>query len=293
MSSSLSMANDNDNEKLDNKDSKSSLRFDFRKFRGPIIVGLLSLQALVNLVTRDLPPILTGQPDPDYFDAVLDAVFFGWAGTNFLLQTGILSDSIEDDDAISLEGLECRINVNVGREPGTWMDKEWAVSGARLVLPVSVRFTNERVDLGIPGEAALGGRYCRKLEVLDERKTVFFVGPNGQVEVPVNDGGWSTLPIIERKTESGERALRFFLDFPAGARRNDVSIPSGRVYFSSAVLPPDAAGNNPMAVLAPDGSGILPEGGVTIKSDGGVLNLWGAIGDVNLILGRYSVREAR
>ena len=258
---------------------------------------MLALQAVVNLVTRELPPILSGQPDADYFGAILDTVFFGWAGTNFLLQTGVLADSVDDDDdddgAISLDGLECRITVDVGREPGTWMDKDWASSGARLVLPVSVRFTNERVDLGIPGEAALGGRYCRRLEVLDERKTVFFVGPNGQVEVPVADGGWSTLPIIERRVESGERALRFFLDFPTGAKRNDVSIPSGRVYFSSALLPRDAAPSNSMAVLAPDGAGILPEGGVTIKSDGGILNLWGAIGDVNLILGRYSVRAAR
>ena len=290
-SHSVSLANSNNDN--NNETNNNPLPFDFRKFRGPLIIGLLAIQAVVNLFTRDLPPILKGQPDADYFGAILDTVFFGWAGTTLMLQTGILADSIDDDDenAISLEGLECQVLVDVGREPGTWMDKEWAVSGGRLVLPITVRFTNEKVDLGIPGEEGLGGRYCRKLEVLDDDE-ISFVSPQGTVTVPVINGGWATLPILDQKLESGERKLRFFLDFPNGAQRNDVSIPPGRVFFSSAVLPREAASSNAKAILAPDGSGILPEGGVTIKSNGNIFNLWGAAGDINLILGKYSVRAA-
>ena len=59
-----------------------------------------------------------------------------------------------------------QITLNIGREPGTWMPKEWAASGARLSLPMRVRFSDESVDMGFPGEEALnpgGGRYGKKV----------------------------------------------------------------------------------------------------------------------------------
>ena len=151
--------------------------------------------------------------------------------------------------------------------------------------------------MGIPGEEGLGGRYCRRLEVLDE--TVSFVGPQGQVEVAVQDGGWATLPILDQKMDAGERKLRLFLDFPNGAERNDVRIPKGRVFLSSACLPPPTENDDSnkdalgaiSTIKAPSGASILSEGGLTIKSRGGILNLWGAAGDINLILGRYTVSE--
>ena len=149
------------------------------------------------------------------------------------------------------------------------------------------------------GEEGLGGRYCRRLKVLnDDKSKISFVGPQGQVDVEVDDGGWATLPILNQKLDNGERKLRFFLDFPYGAQRNDVTIPKGRVYFSSACIPssPTTAGDNnnnnlSSLIQAPSGDSIFKEGGITIKRNGGILNLWGAAGDINLILGRYSVTE--
>ena len=201
-------------------------------------------------------------------------------------------------------------------------------------MPVNLRFTNEKVDLGIPGEEGLGGRFCRKLEVLpatptvtaatpvaaqdeqpQQQKFVSFIGSKGEVDVAIQDGGWATLPIRNQKMDAGERKLRFFLDFPQGARRDDVSIPAGRVFFSTAAIPPQPAtaaaasspslssslsntgytntNTNTNVITSPNGSGILTEGGVTIKSNGGILNLYGAAGDINLILGRFSVRQLR
>lgn len=289
-SSTLLLANNNNGSNEGAPFSMDSIT----KLIGPLFLGVLSLSALSNLVTRELPMIFTGAPNADYLGAVFDTLFLGWAGQTLLLQTGALADSPSDMDSISLDGLECRINLDVGREPGTWMEKDWGESGARLVLPIKVRFTNDQIDLGIPGEEGLGGRYCRKLQVLDD--AISFVGPQGQVEVPVLDGGWATLPILNQKMEAGERKLRFFLDFPEGAQRNDVSIPSGRVFFSSAVLPGGFDGSqvdmgNVALVKSPSGASILSEGGVSIKSNGGILNLWGATGDINLILGRYAVTE--
>ena len=54
--------------------------------------------------------------------------------------------------------------------------------------------------------------------------------------VACDGGGWWAAPT----GRPGEQSLRFFLDFPQGAERNDVSIPPGRVFFSSALLNGDA-----------------------------------------------------
>eukprot|EP00964_Phaeocystis_antarctica_P098634 scaffold64625_cov72-Phaeocystis_antarctica.AAC.2 len=36
-----------------------------------------------------------------------------------------------------LDGTSWRLTVDVGREAGTWMPKEWAASGASLTLPIA------------------------------------------------------------------------------------------------------------------------------------------------------------
>jgi hypothetical protein len=125
----------------------------------------------------------------------------------------------------TLAGTSWRIALNIGRERGTWMPEEWAASGARLVLPVDVRFDTEPATE--EHEPLIGEQdgTCR-LRALGPAK---FVGATGEVEVPALDGCW-------RATESGrggEVFLRFFLDFPKEAVRNDVVFPSGRVFFTN------------------------------------------------------------
>ena len=138
-------------------------------------------------------------------------------------QTGLLQP--QNNAAIApLGGVRCLVTLSVGREPGTWMPKEWAASGARLSLPMSVSFTEEPVDLGFPGEETLGGRTARRLNC----EGGSFVGPRGEVTVNADGGAWSTLPT----GREGEYILRFFVDFPDEATRNDVTLPKGRVYFS-------------------------------------------------------------
>ena len=43
-------------------------------------------------------------------------------------------------------------------------------------------------------------------------------------------GAWSA----QEPQQCGQRLLRFFVDFPQDARRNDVTLPAGRLFFSSA-----------------------------------------------------------
>lgn len=117
--------------------------------------------------------------------------------------------------------------MNVGRtDPGTFMPKEWAASGA--LLPISgleVQFEgehaydcDERRMIGAPEDSY-------RLRVLSSGK---YTGASGEKEVyALPHGVWSVMetgPFFYR--------LRFYLDFPDGAIRNDVELPAGRVFFT-------------------------------------------------------------
>ena len=65
-----------------------------------------------------------------------------------------------------------------------------------------------------------------RLRVLSPGK---FVGVNGEVEVAATSGAWSQVAT----GRGGESFLRFFIDFPDGASRNDVELPTGRVFFTN------------------------------------------------------------
>jgi hypothetical protein len=260
-----------------------------------LVLSLIGVFSVSNLQS-EIPQILSGSPGVDYIGTALDAFFVCYAVQNILTQVGVVK-SDNSASAPSLDGFECSLTVNVGREQGTWMEKDWAVSGARLVFPINVRFSDEEVDLGIPGEEGLGGRYCKKLVVLDEFSR--FVGSNGEETVRVADGGWATSPVSDRNAVNGENKLRFFLDFPDGASRNDVSVPAGRVYFSgvafedTAVVPSDLLSASSASIVeGPGSSGVVNDGGLSIKKNGWA-NLYGALGDVNLILGRYKISPTK
>ena len=141
------------------------------------------MQSVFGLATHDLPSFST--ETPDLFATVLDGAFLGWGATILLGQTGAFKSS-ETAGSAALAGTTVGVNVNVGREPSTWMPAEWAASGARLSLPTSVTFLEEELDLGVPGEESLGGRYARKLVC----EGGAFVGPKGVVNVKADGGGW-------------------------------------------------------------------------------------------------------
>lgn len=120
-----------------------------------------------------------------------------------------------------------RVALNVGREKGSWMPDEWAKSGARLALGVECAFTDDQF-FGSP--EPLVGRTSFSVRPVGEAPT--FVGVGGTTAVRVESGGWAVMP-----PEPGKRpaTLRFWLEFPEAATRNDVELPAGRVFGTAPV----------------------------------------------------------
>ena len=108
------------------------------------------------------------------------------------------------------------------------MPEEWSASGARLPLSLEVRFTGEPVAGGDLRWSVEEPSCCPAKRLLASPAT--FVGPEGAVTVAVGAGGW----LAEPADRCGRSALRFYLDFPDGARRNGASLPKGRVFFRAA-----------------------------------------------------------
>mmetsp|Transcript_57657 Transcript_57657/g.100922 ORF Transcript_57657/g.100922 Transcript_57657/m.100922 type:complete len:353 (+) Transcript_57657:70-1128(+) len=129
-------------------------------------------------------------------------------------------------------GLSCRLSLNIGRQPGTRMPKDWAVSGARLLLPLEVTFSDESVGPAVKQESLLGPQ--KGMRRLIANGEGVFVSARGEERVAVESGAWSVSPSGH---PSGETLLRFYLDFPEAAVRNDVELPAGRVFFTSAFWP--------------------------------------------------------
>lgn len=128
----------------------------------------------------------------------------------------------------SLVGTSWRVGLNVGREPGTAMPEDWAATGARLALPVDVTFAASKAAPAAH-EPVLGESVATyRLHVHDTGSR--FVGANGEERVAVLDGAWCATA----SGRGGEIFLRFYLDIgEPGARRNDVVLPAGRVFFTT------------------------------------------------------------
>ena len=132
-----------------------------RRWLRSLFLGFVAVQSSAAL-TYEIPGLLG--PSPDYFGALIDTGFSIYAVKMLAGQAGLISDVSVDETALAaLSDFECSVTLNVGREPNTWMPAEWAASGGRLSLPLKLRFSTEEVDLGVPGEEEMGGRYVRKL----------------------------------------------------------------------------------------------------------------------------------
>ena len=72
-----------------------------------------------------------------------------------------------------------------------------------------------------------------------------FVGVSGLEYIRVNAGAYGC-QIQDRDSE--QYALRWYLDFPNGATRNDVELPPGRVYFLGRCWPPSSTDERVLAL---------------------------------------------
>ena len=149
------------------------------------------------------------------------------------MRSQILACLLQSAAALTLNAFSCRVTLNIGREPGTWMPDDWAASGARMSLPLDVTFSDEPVECtepnflqnrdvklpSLPGEGSSTSRL--------QCSGGSFVGAQGEVVVKADGGAWSAQPT----GQCGEHLLRFYLDFPEGAARNDVSLPARQLYL--------------------------------------------------------------
>ena len=132
-----------------------------------------------------------------------------------------------------LDGCSLRVTLSVGRESGTWMDKDWGASGARLSLPLTVDFTSEPAEVGFFRDSMLDS-YDTVKELTCTGGT--FVGSQGEVSVRADGGAWT----VSAPGRCGQRFINFYIDFPESATRNDVTLPAGRVFFRTGCWDGDA-----------------------------------------------------
>ena len=106
------------------------------------------------------------------------------------------------------------------------MDAGWAASGGRLgISNMEIRFLGDQCTqfsdglLGKPEETF-------RCQVLAPGT---FVGAGGEQVVQATNGAWSQVAT----GRGGEYFLRFFVDIPNSATRNDVELPAGRLFFTT------------------------------------------------------------
>ncbi len=132
------------------------------------------------------------------------------------------------DEAL-LDGTQWKLSLDIGREPGTWMPKDWGVSGARLKLDFDFEFTDrqlyEREDfLGSMGDAKI-------VSVKDSKMVLSPSLTEGTRQIPVKNGGWR---VSKGKGPMGSDLLRFYVEISEEVSRTngDVYCPAGRIYCS-------------------------------------------------------------
>ena len=128
-----------------------------------------------------------------------------------------------------IQTTQCELLVSIGRIPGTAMPPEWAASGARLGFPIEIEFTSEPCDsYEMTKERLLGdAKPIRSVVPLNEPA---FVSLKGRETINVLPGAYAC---ELQSLEAQQYRLRFFMDFPEGAVRNDVQLPPERIYFLS------------------------------------------------------------
>jgi hypothetical protein len=118
---------------------------------------------------------------------------------------------------------ELEVSLELGRmSRKSSMPEGWGESGARLPLrSLKLRFRPEA------SPSRVLKAQSRRLEVTSDP---WFIGMAGQVNVAVDAGSWLLLP------EGSGNTLRFYVDLPHGASKNDVDLKAGeRLFFTLGV----------------------------------------------------------
>eukprot|EP00979_Chaetoceros_neogracilis_P001380 scaffold241_cov234-Chaetoceros_neogracile.AAC.9 len=143
--------------------------------------------------------------------------------------TTILPTSSRRRDEDLLDGTTWKLSLDIGREPGTWMPKDWGISGNRLKIALEFEFTDEQL---YEREEFLGSAGDAKVFSAKDNKMV--LGPSiteGTQDIKVKSGGWR---VSKGKGPNGSDLLRFYIEIEEQVSRKngDVYCPAGRIYCS-------------------------------------------------------------
>jgi len=172
-----------------------------------------------------------------------------------------------------------RLNIDIGREEGTWMDPRWGASGKRIEFTIDVLFLippssspptsssfektkndeideielvnvedistanqniiDEMVKDNLSGQSSI----VRNIKAISNKARL----RNGFDSMKVNDGGYR----IDIQSNKGSNTIRFYLNVDGTEREEsygDIFIPEGNLYFS---LP--CFGTNPRSLSSKEG----------------------------------------
>jgi hypothetical protein len=137
------------------------------------------------------------------------------------------------DIANLLDETRWKISLSIGREPGTWMPKEWGTSGQRLSLSFTADFSTSQL---FERDSFFQGGYAKVLRIVNDEITL---GPSiseGQRVIQVKNGGWQ---VTRGDGPLGTDLLRFYIEVNEEITHSDldVYIPKGKVYFSCGYFP--------------------------------------------------------
>mmetsp|Transcript_26149 Transcript_26149/g.38398 ORF Transcript_26149/g.38398 Transcript_26149/m.38398 type:complete len:393 (+) Transcript_26149:74-1252(+) len=128
-----------------------------------------------------------------------------------------------------------KISLSIGREPGTWMPKDWGKSGQRLNLSFTADFTPSQL---FDRDDFFRGGYTNA-KILNVESNQITLGPSlseGQRSYKVKNGGWQ---VTRGDGPMGTDLLRFFIEVDEEITHagSDVYIPKGRIYCSCGYFP--------------------------------------------------------
>lgn len=143
-----------------------------------------------------------------------------------------------------LDETKWKISLSIGREPGTWMPKDWGKSGQRLNLSFVADFTPSQL---FDRDDFFRGGYTNA-KILHVESNQITLGPSiseGQRTYKVKNGGWQ---VTRGDGPMGTDLLRFFIEVDEEITHtgSDVYIPKGRIYCSCGYFPFTSDGKNGM-----------------------------------------------
>mmetsp|Transcript_29883 Transcript_29883/g.54218 ORF Transcript_29883/g.54218 Transcript_29883/m.54218 type:complete len:313 (-) Transcript_29883:242-1180(-) len=178
-----------------------------------------------------------------------------------------------------------RLYVDIGREPGTWMDARWGGSGQRIECTIDVSFprpmegedTNEllasvEITSGLL-KTITKGKSSSQIYKLQSAPCARLRGGFGKMYI--DEGGYCIESNSSSKSLSSSSTLRFCLSVD-GAADKDVTIPEGNLYFALPYfgLRTDRGGGDDDSTTTQTMALSTKEGTITVKQMGWNTGWW-------------------